>query len=1143
MASRLEVDTDVEWDVGERLGKYASLGLTHPAYRRVADMVSERVDELAREEQEKLSKAKAAVVAVSLPLENQDEVYSLFPEFRVVNYGLQMPGHAVYCAVRALANQLLLLKASKYANSVVHMGGTILHSLLTDLKVHNEMSSAVPAAVHARSEDMQLVFRLMSDYAEVQQHTGLVGMRKRYEAYMETGGGVCQGVNCGVVADAYLVDLSFYPMSPMQVAAGALQAGSKMVQGFFPYHPVMLMSDAGEIPGTGVWYEKDYDADRLHLKYPRGVCGASSWVLTEWASWLCEHSVDIGKGSSRAQFHLQLSKPRGPFMFFEMVRVPAPTDSVRLKHALELPLDEPSYVIRGWKLKSLAVDPGKKESWEEEMFLASKKVVDSIFAFGMQLKPEAFSRAAIAQQVRRLDRVTIEGSTVVKGFTPSLQQLDMLTGVLHGELFAKRYEAGMLSSALMAQLKSVMGFSSASFAQRMQAIATWSIMRAWDASVGTVIDGVYSFGSWLEEYFSSARVGMPTFDIAPQRILLESVVEGWKAAQFGQFRRTMMSLVGKVPERHLVTRGASVLEVIPKSRYQHVASPVQARAVSSVRTQLVDTAATAPVLSPDENDDLRDALFSQLAAANELDQPATDRMNVELEQAVRIELAQMEPDQDEDADYIGTLNEVYEEFNPGVSAADLDQDLASIIYDDQDRHLQADKLKIPRLPEAGPKDREYYRSKLKALGAPKRQEIGPELLSAVAARNLAAPKISIPQDEKVIIPDIWEKFLDNMCVPSARDKLAAYQRDPVALEEDAYRGWMAKADPKVLKRVAQEVEESSRPILDGDVGEYLMMLKADVKPPLSDKPLRGRIEPQVIVYHSKYLSSVYSAIVRVLVRRFLSLLKPTVHVNLLKDLGDIRGFVNATHPFGTSPAFVENDFGKYDKSQDAFAFRLERFVFTQLGMNQEFLERWVVGHEDCRLVSFVTGLSLHVRFQRKSGDATTAFGNVIYNILSVNYAYGMSDFYWAVFMGDDSLMCVENSVVDERAVQVLAEIFNLSAKTYVTDAPYFASTFFLFDDEFQEVFTLPDPIKRIEKWSQPVSAIDPQWRERWISAKDTCKLYAYKRCTGRLAARVAQRYPISERSAARLPAAVYTAVSTEDKFRGVYEGSSVTFRY
>nr|QNQ74061.1 RdRp [Plasmopara viticola lesion associated vivivirus 4] len=1142
MTSRMEIPSDLRWDVGDRLGNYAALGLTHPAYRKVADMVSARADELARQEQEKLSRAKPAILAVSLPLESQDHVYGQYPEFRVVNYSLQKPGHAVYCASRALANQLLLSKAEKYASSVVHMGGATLWSLTTDLLVHNEMCHSVPAAVHARSEDMQLVFRLMGDYARVQQDTGIVGMYARYEQYMSQRSGICDGRSCAVVADAYLVDLSYYAMSPMQVVAGALQAGARMVQGFVPYHPVMLMSDSGEIPGTGVWFEKDCDNDLLHLKYPKGVCGASTWVLSEWASWLCEHSVDIGKGSSRAQYHLQLSKTRGPFMFFEMVRVPVPVDTVKLRHALELQFDEPSYVIKGWKLRSLAVDPSKKASWEQYMFMASKKVVDSIFAFGMQLKPEAFSRAAISMQVRRLDRVTIEGSTVVKGFTPSVDQLEMLTDVLHSELFAKRYEAGTLSSALMSQLKRVMGFSSASFSERMGAIATWSVMRAWDATVGAVVEGVYSFGTWLDDYFSPARVGMPTFEVAPQKLLLDSVVAGWKFADFGQFQRAVLSVAGKPPVRNLVTRGTLVLDVIPVSRHQAVTNPVQSRVISSIRTEIVETS-TKPILSPDENQDLQDALFTSLAAVNELDQPATDRMNVELHQAIRLDLASMEVDQDLDEDFVGTMNEVYEEFNPGVSVQDLDQDLASIVYDDQDRQLQADKLKIPRLPEVVPRDREYFRSKLKALGAPKRQEVGPELLSAVAARNLAAPKISIPQDEKVIIPDIWEKFLDNMCIPEARDKLMAYMNDPVALEEGAYREWMAKADPKILKRVAQEIEESSRPILDGDVGEYLMMLKADVKPPLSDKPLRSRLEPQVIVYHSKYLSSVYSAIVRVLVRRFLSLLKPNVHVNLLKDLGDIRGFVQAAHPFGSSPAFIENDFSKYDKSQDAFAFKLERYVFTQLGMNQEFLERWMIGHEDCRLISFVTGLSLHVRFQRKSGDATTAFGNVIYNVLSVNYAYGLSDFFWVLFMGDDSLMCVAKAVMDERAVQVLAEIFNLSAKTYITDAPYFASTFFMFDNEFNEVFTVPDPIKRIEKWSQPVTAVDPQWKERWISATDTCKLYSYKRCTHDLAFRVAERYPISAGSAARLIPAVYTAISSEGRFRSMYEDDSVVFRY
>jgi len=280
-----------------------------------------------------------------------------------------------------------------------------------------------------------------------------------------------------------------------------------------------------------------------------------------------------------------------------------------------------------------------------------------------------------------------------------------------------------------------------------------------------------------------------------------------------------------------------------------------------------------------------------------------------------------------------------------------------------------------------------------------------------------------------------------------------------------------------------------------------------------------------------------------MVRRLLSLLKPNVLVNLLKDQVDIRNFIQGAHPFGAKLKYLENDFSKYDKSQDAFVFALEQYIFAELGMNQLFLERWVEGHENCRLYSFSAGLSLHVRFQRKSGDATTAFGNVLLNIVSVAYAYNISDFAWAVFMGDDSLIAMYEDLVDTKAVQVMSEIFNLTAKMYITDAPYFASWFFTVDDENKHISGLPDPIKWIQKRSQMVKADNPMWDDKYRSARENGEAYRYKFNTERLASKVVQRYTMDYEYARRLPAAIYTALLSFNNFRSCHEGQSEVIHY
>jgi len=479
---------------------------------------------------------------------------------------------------------------------------------------------------------------------------------------------------------------------------------------------------------------------------------------------------------------------------------------------------------------------------------------------------------------------------------------------------------------------------------------------------------------------------------------------------------------------------------------------------------------------------------------------------------------------------------MYEVACPGVARQNLEYDSASISLDPQDRTLAAPFMKLPRLFGELPKPKLLYHSKLKALNVPKRQHTLQETLSAVAARNLNAPVVCLPDDDDARIEDIWRNFLELAAVPEAAAKLREYRSDPVGIEEEAFREWAAQSSPAKVAEVERELAEFQRAIEQENVGDYMLMLKSDVKPTLSVKPIDTRTEPQVIVYHRKTLSALFSCMFRVLVRRFLALLDPRFHVNLTKDVRDIEKFLNTTHPFGTVPlTYLENDFSKYDKSQGRFAFKLEEFVFRQLGLDENMLQHWVQGHVECKISSLALGMSLHVMYQRKSGDATTAFGNVMINVLSVLYAYKPRKLLWGLFMGDDSLIAMLDPHPQPAAVQVLAEVFNLSAKTFVTTAPYFASNFVLIDNVNEQVAVVPDPVKRVERWSMAISGEEPMWEERYTSACDA--LGNYRSClrTAGLARAVAERYAIPFETVAGVSSAISTLLTSPGKFRAIWE--------
>jgi hypothetical protein len=296
------------------------------------------------------------------------------------------------------------------------------------------------------------------------------------------------------------------------------------------------------------------------------------------------------------------------------------------------------------------------------------------------------------------------------------------------------------------------------------------------------------------------------------------------------------------------------------------------------------------------------------------------------------------------------------------------------------------------------------------------------------------------------------------------------------------------------------------------------------------------------VYHDKVITAFFSTIIREMVTRFQSLLKPNYMLMIRKSNEDLQRFIQHNHPFSrmgqaveNTLHYVENDFSKYDKSQDKLVFELEAYVFKELGFSHDLVEKWLDGHIECKVRIPGNGISFDVDYQRKSGDATTAFGNSLLNILSVTYAYEGLEPVWAVFVGDDSLICSTQTVHNE-SVRILQEVFNLQAKMYVTNAPYFASNFIIIDYLTESVRLLPDPIKRIEKLSQPIAAENPNWSERYQSYIDVMGPYRSTTFTSKLPSKLVERYErLDITTASTVSDALATLTESEMKFRSVWE--------
>jgi len=1146
--------------VGAAVADRGMFTIDHPQYKILAEAVTQRLAEVASERAQARAAARAVPVAVSLQTQDLGEVTLMYPEFSFVNYGMYRPGHSRWVQTRRLANEWIMTQAARYTDTVCHLGGSVASYLLDPVMKGQLLVDQVdPVSLHEFHAQTVEAYRYYGDFASVGDDLGRLLPRGKYEAYLR---GEVLSVDATtaplIKSDVLLVDLSLRVMPPSQVAAMMIETQASVCFGFFPYCPQMVVSDSGTFEGTGVSYVRK--ADGVALQYPEGPAGTGFMDYVNWEPWLVSHTFSAGSLLKRRYFQVELLKNRGQFMFFRMVALDCAPQQCGLTHALDVDQSEPVYLVSVPELVSYDADPSLASSWTVKPFTVSQRVVDRVYNDAMQLTREQFTSQAVRKRISEVnDRIVVNGTRVQLNTSLGLDVLTRLTLAITSRCFVDRYEAGRLMEEVMQAAKALMRPSVAHAGMRASLLMYYmsSLVAGPTAFVDRTLSAV---AEWVGNVFGKAhRVQPGVFGIPLGYVRVgetcTALVHGLKYSGPEVLVSQARPVTG-MPSLFLaeaMTRAALTRVVHPLSRgWALVVKPGAsvAKAPSGGMTPLEPDvglgafhASEQGLFEDGRSDPLVDELVETVRRGGGVTAPGLHTHGVSA-MVVEGERVSQKPDHVEVVtDPVGVFNEFYAAVNPGVAPQELEQDTGSIALDPQDRYVTAQRLVLPGDMSSVPKPRWVYRSRVQALNVSKRQGTLQELLSASAARNLSAPQVSLPQDEDRAVEDVWKCFLEEACVPNAREKLLTYQSDPVALSDEGLRGWAAQADEKKIRRVISALEASGETLLSMDVGEYVMMLKSDVKPDLTTKPIFQRIEPQVIVYHKTELNALYSSIFRVLVRRFLSLLKPNYKVVLMKDMADVERVIQNVHPFGRALKYLENDFSKYDKSQGRFVFMLEAFVFDQLGMNAEFLEHWLRGHKVSRVRSIALGMSLHLDYQRKSGDATTSFGNVLLNVLSVTYAYRGTCVVWAVFMGDDSLVCATEVHGDRNAVKVLAEVFNLGSKTFVTEQPYFASSFLMVDDENAVVRFLPDPVKRVARWSMNVAAEDPVWEDRWESARDACRAYGDEFNVSTLPGLVSVRYDVKPGDVALAVRAVATVVTDYKAFRSMWEDKPTLITY
>ncbi|QKN22676.1 RNA-dependent RNA polymerase [Erysiphe necator associated virga-like virus 7] len=1110
---------------------------TNPKYQQYTEALVDKLRAIYERDAMRSRSASPVPVVQTLDTMAQHAVAGLYPEFAPIWLHLDEPVHARYAAMRSLANEWMRVSLRRTVETMTHVGDNLVATAFAgDRGVQFEVDASNVNAMHEAHRSSVNFMRLASDPQGMKEQCGYTIPPDIAADFF--GGKVYSRVTGGredfTEREGLAVDGTMYPVTVHQVLAMMMQASAVVAEVVIPFHPLMLqVPEGGELPGTGVHYE--VTSDHLLMKYPEGVAGVTRYDLTTWHEWLAATHRSIEYGPERPVFRFELRKPRGCFLHVSIVRVPDGTPAPeRTLHTLEFCDVKGKTILNGWRYRGLGMDPHKETSWESFSRVYDQTTVDKIYELALSLPVNELHVSKLVSRATAIGRAIVSSTGVETRPSLTADEVRDLCVQVHAMAFAHRFETGTVVGQLKERLDELCGFSSLSRGRRFAYLLSTFAAGIWSGLVGDSVDRFRAaLDTWRDWFKPRPAASVGCFTPVPAFVTMETSASTWLT----RWKKHVSKLRAE-PSVVFGLKGSLVASFVD------VGPPVKAAGGLAVGMRTGEDVVDyedmrAGDFITDEVEQTTRAVggVADLARESEgfhvLEMAGTRQIAPTVEEYTKKSYIK-------DPDFVGTLSEFHESIFPGFSGQNFSHDEASMHIDPQDRALATDFLTLPVDVPRLPADRRVYKSKVQAYNREKAQQTLPGTLAALMARNMADPQLSKGQDKEVLIPAIFENFLEVACVSNAKAKLARYKAEPVSLTGTMYNSWATQAKPETLKSLRGALAAQYKAFEDRDVGEYIAMLKADQKPPLSTKPLTEHVAPQVIVYHEKVLSSLYSSLFRVLRERLLSLLKPNFRLALIKGSEEIRQFMEDNHPWDSAQQvqFLENDFSKYDKSQGEFAFMLEEYIFGQLGLNKELLERWVAGHVNCSIKAFSIGLTLHVMYQRKSGDATTALGNVILNITSVLYAYRGTDIKWAVFMGDDSLVCTGTVVVANDAPQILAEIFNLQAKFFITQHPYFASAFLIFDEQRRKVVWVPDPVKVIQRWSLSVSERDPRWDARYESYSVALDVYRYRHRLHGLGAAVRDRYAVPASVVYDFDAlggAIATAIESERSFRALYD--------
>lgn len=404
------------------------------------------------------------------------------------------------------------------------------------------------------------------------------------------------------------------------------------------------------------------------------------------------------------------------------------------------------------------------------------------------------------------------------------------------------------------------------------------------------------------------------------------------------------------------------------------------------------------------------------------------------------------------------LQSVYDDIFPGHSTRDRRLEPVMVGMDDFTIATCEFKMKFHAI--------DYYRYEPDWFMTPAirtaiqpRVEITPQqVLYAYSERNGGAPDYMEIADVNKLVDDVYSAFERTFI--GDRDVYNQFEQDKITINAYEMENWLKSQKTEVRK----SLENNSHYLMDYNPSQYYFNLKRNAKPVLDGTGASRIVAPQTIAYLDKLINAILCPIARRIKERLLRVLNKNFVINTDMSNVEFENLISKRFP----PSFVskfpfklENDAGKYDKSQLLRLMLIIRKFLMKFGMEEWLLDWWLAGLIQCTLINFQTGFKGSVFYQRKSGEPITFLANTVLMMAVSCYLYNLEGAV-GMIAGDDSYFWLKYSSNNTGVYEEFAALFNLEVKPITKITPYFCSKFIMPLSE-NEWRVLPDLAKVLTK--------------------------------------------------------------------------------